>query len=110
MRSKTKSQSGREQCVNRKAARQTASVALSNHWGKERHRHVRCAVVTSRSHHIRKPNMYREETTTTTRLATEIIRCIAKTLLTKADELERLQDPTQTEPPRPRTYDPAYDL
>ena len=54
--------------------------------------------------------MYREETTTTTRLATEIIRCIAKTLLTKADELERLQDPTQTEPPRPRSYDPAYDL
>jgi len=50
--------------------------------------------------------MYREETTTTTRLATEIIRCIAKTLLTKANELERLQDPTQTE----RSYDPAYDL
>jgi hypothetical protein len=54
--------------------------------------------------------MYSEETTTTTRLATEIIRRIAKILLTKAEELERLQDPTQTEPPRPRSYDPALDL
>ena len=32
---------------------------------------------------------------------------IAQTLLAKAEELERLQDPTQTEPPRPRSYDPA---
>jgi 23S rRNA-/tRNA-specific pseudouridylate synthase len=40
--------------------------------------------------------MYREANTTTTRLTTEIIWCIAKTLLTEADELERLQDPTQT--------------
>jgi hypothetical protein len=54
--------------------------------------------------------MYREENTATGRLTTEIIRCIANTLLTKADELEILQDPTQTEPPRPRSYDPAYDL
>jgi hypothetical protein len=35
---------------------------------------------------------------------------IAQTLLAKAEELERLQDPTQTEPPRPRSCDPAYDL
>jgi hypothetical protein len=40
--------------------------------------------------------MDREENTMITRLTTEVIRCIAKTLLTKADELERLQDPTQT--------------
>ena len=54
--------------------------------------------------------MYREETTITDRLTTEIIRSIAMTLLAKADELEPLQDPTQTEPPRPLPYDPAYDL
>jgi hypothetical protein len=35
---------------------------------------------------------------------------IAQTLLAKAEELERLQDPTQTEPPRPRSHDPALDL
>jgi hypothetical protein len=54
--------------------------------------------------------MYRDETTTTDRLTTEIIRCIAMALLAKAEELERLQDPIQTEPPHPRSYDPAYDL
>jgi hypothetical protein len=54
--------------------------------------------------------MDHEESTTTNRLTTEIIRSIAMALLAKAEELERLQDPTQTEPPRPRSYDPAYDL
>ena len=54
--------------------------------------------------------MYREENTITDRLTCEVIKCIAKTLLTKAEDLERFQDPTQTEPPRPRSYDPAYDL
>jgi hypothetical protein len=46
----------------------------------------------------------------TTKLATEIIRWIAKTLLAKAEELERLLDPTQTELPRPLRYDAACDL
>jgi hypothetical protein len=55
-------------------------------------------------------NMYRKETNTTDRLTTEVIRSIGMTLLAKAEELERLQDPTQTEPPRPLPYDPAYDL
>jgi hypothetical protein len=35
--------------------------------------------------------MYREENTTTNRLTTEIIRCIAMALLDKAEELERFQ-------------------
>jgi hypothetical protein len=36
--------------------------------------------------------MYREENTMNDRLTCEIIRCIAKTLLAKAEDLERLQD------------------
>jgi hypothetical protein len=35
--------------------------------------------------------MCREEIATTTRLTTEIIRCIAMALLDKAEELERFQ-------------------
>jgi len=54
--------------------------------------------------------MDHETETRTIRLTSEIIRCIAKSLLASAEELEKLQDPTQTEPPRPRSYDPAYDL
>ena len=68
------------------------------------------AVVTLPATHTPKTKMDNEEDTTTTRVTCEVVRCIAKTLLAKADELERLQDPTQTEPPRPLPYDPAYDL
>jgi hypothetical protein len=54
--------------------------------------------------------MDHEADTTTIRVTCEVIRCIAKTLLARAEELERLQDPTQTEPPRPLPHNAALDL
>jgi hypothetical protein len=54
--------------------------------------------------------MNREENTSSGRLTTEIIRSIATALLDKAEELERLQNPTETEPPRPHADNDALYL
>jgi hypothetical protein len=54
-----------------------------------RQKSLSTAILTLNNHHITNLKMENELETTTIRLTSQIIRCIAKSLLVSAEELER---------------------
>jgi hypothetical protein len=78
-----------------------------------RQKSLSTAILTLNNHHITNLKMENELETTTIRLTSQIIRCIAKSLLVSAEELEGslLHFPTPQEQPRSSgEYGDALDL